>query len=71
MASVQGVNYYAYNFRGIAPLIVNAHACSRATTCGRILELTLDLSRKLSPKWGVGQYSVVGPFLRRYGTKSP
>ena len=27
----------------------------------------LDLSRRLSPKWGVGRYSVVGPLLRGYG----
>ena len=27
----------------------------------------LDLSRKLSPKWGEGRYSVVGPLSQGYG----
>ena len=47
-----------------------------ATTlmCGYIImsmymhvsEYTLDLSRKLSKKWGVGRHSVVGPLSQGY-----
>ena len=32
-----------------------------------MFEKILDLGRKLSPKWGVGRHSVVGPLSRGYG----
>ena len=48
-----------------AHLIVNAHACPRAATYGHILELTLDLSRKLSPKWRGGPIFCSGPFFAK------
>ena len=38
-----------------------------AATYGRIFEQTLNLSRKLSLKWGMGWYSIVDPRSRGYG----
>ena len=47
--------------------MVIAHAYSRAVPYGRLFKYPWNLSKKLSSKWGVGQYSIVGPLSQGYG----